>query len=74
VTERGRARPPDEHAPARLHPQRDEGIPLLIEDVRQRTILPLGRRGKARAWLEDERSLAHQLGRVGREAGARNQL
>jgi succinate-acetate transporter protein len=50
------------------------GVALLIEDVRQRTILPLGRRGEAREWLEDERSLANQLSRVGREAGVRHQL
>jgi hypothetical protein len=50
------------------------GIALLVEDVRQRTILPLGRRGEAREWLEDERSLANQLSRVGREAGVRHQL
>lgn len=50
------------------------GVALLMEDVRQRTILPLGRRGEAREWLEDERSLATQLSRVGREAGVRHQL
>jgi succinate-acetate transporter protein len=50
------------------------GVALLVEDVRQRTILPLGRRGEAREWLEDERSLANQLSRVGREAGVRHQL
>ena len=48
------------------------GLALLLEDSAQHTILPTGRRGRARSWLAG--SLAHQLEMAGREAGVRRQL
>lgn len=48
------------------------GLALLIEDGMQRTILPLGRRGRARTSLEG--GLEHQLHRAEREVGVRRQL
>lgn len=48
------------------------GLAFLVEDVNQRTLLPLGRREKARQSLEG--SLADQLERIEQEAGIRNQL
>ena len=47
-------------------------LALLLEDGRQRTILPLGRRGRARASLEGD--LASQIEHAEREAGVRRQL
>ncbi len=48
------------------------GLALLLEDAAQRTVLPLGRRGRARLSLEGD--LRHQLDRAEREAGVRRQL
>ena len=48
------------------------GLAFLMEDVNQRTILPLLRRGAARQSLEGD--LSDQLQRIEREAGVRNQL
>jgi len=48
------------------------GAALLIEDVRQRTVLPVFRRGPARRSIEG--GLWEQLARLGREAGVRQQL
>lgn len=48
------------------------GFALLLEDTAQRTILPLGRRGRARTSLQGD--LGHQLERAEREAGVRRQL
>jgi hypothetical protein len=48
------------------------GLALLLEDGQQRTVLPLGRRGRARTSLEG--SLAHQIEQAEREAGVRRQL
>jgi succinate-acetate transporter protein len=48
------------------------GLAFLIEDVNQRTVLPLLRRGTARKSLEG--SLSEQIERVEHEAGVRNQL
>ncbi len=48
------------------------GLALLLEDGRQKTILPLGRRGRARASLEGD--LASQIEHAEREAGVRRQL
>ncbi len=48
------------------------GLALLVEDVRQRTILPVFRRGSARQSLEG--ALGEQLERVRHEAGVRQQL
>jgi succinate-acetate transporter protein len=48
------------------------GLALLLEDSMQRTVLPLGRRGRARTSLEG--SLEHQLDQAEREAGIRRQL
>lgn len=48
------------------------GLALLLEDARQRPVLPTGRIGAARAALHDD--LADQLRRVEREAGVRQQL
>lgn len=44
----------------------------MLEDSAQRTILPIGRRGRARLSLED--SLIHQIEAAEREAGVRRQL
>jgi uncharacterized protein len=48
------------------------GLALLIEDARGRTVLPLLRRGAARAALEDP--LEAQIARLHHEAGVRDQL
>ncbi|MGM9441731.1 hypothetical protein ACTAF0_15895 [Streptomyces murinus] len=48
------------------------GFALLLEDTAQRTILPLGRRGRARTSLQGD--LAAQLAQAEREAGVRRQL
>ncbi|MFC9927749.1 GPR1/FUN34/YaaH family transporter [Streptomyces sp. NPDC127190] len=48
------------------------GFALLLEDSAQRTVLPLGRRGRARTSLQGD--LGHQLERTEREAGVRRQL
>jgi succinate-acetate transporter protein len=48
------------------------GLALLLEDGQQRTVLPLGRRGRARTSLEG--GLTHQLDQAEREAGVRRQL
>jgi uncharacterized protein len=48
------------------------GLALLLEDAQQRTVLPLGRRGRARTSLEG--GLEHQLHQAEREAGVRRQL
>lgn len=47
-------------------------LALIVEDSTQRTVLPLFRRGKARAALEGD--LREQLRRVANEAGVRQQL
>lgn len=47
-------------------------VALLLEDVKQRTVLPLGRRGAAAQWLTDE--LEEHIGSVGQEAGVRRHL
>ncbi|MER5859754.1 GPR1/FUN34/YaaH family transporter [Streptomyces sp900105245] len=48
------------------------GLALLLEDGAQRTVLPLGRRGRARTSLQGD--LGHQLDQAEREAGVRRQL
>ncbi len=48
------------------------GFALLLEDTTQRTVLPLGRRGRARTSLQGD--LGHQLEQAEREAGVRRQL
>src|SRR4051812_46797348 len=48
------------------------GIALLIEDVRQETVLPLGRVGASKRSLEGD--LSEQLARLDKEAGVRQQL
>lgn len=48
------------------------GVAFLMEDVNQRTILPILRRGAARTSLEG--NLSDQLRRIEQEAGVRNQL
>ncbi|MFI9808493.1 hypothetical protein ACIHEJ_29690 [Streptomyces sp. NPDC052301] len=48
------------------------GFALLLEDSLQRTVLPLGRRGRARTSLQGD--LGHQLEQAEREAGVRRQL
>ena len=48
------------------------GLALLLEDSAQRTVLPIGRRGRARSSLED--SITHQIEAAEREAGIRRQL
>jgi succinate-acetate transporter protein len=48
------------------------GLALLLEDGAQRTVLPVGRRGRARLSLEGD--LGHQIHRTEREAGVRRQL
>ncbi len=47
-------------------------LALLIEDTVQRTVLPLFRRGQARAAMEGD--LGDQLSRIADEAGVRQQL
>ncbi|SDO94317.1 GPR1/FUN34/YaaH family transporter [Actinacidiphila guanduensis] len=48
------------------------GLALLLEEGAQHTVLPIGRRGRARTSLEG--GLAHQVHRTEREAGVRRQL
>jgi uncharacterized protein len=48
------------------------GLALILEDSAQRTVLPIGRRGRARSALED--TIAHQIEGAEREAGVRRQL
>jgi hypothetical protein len=48
------------------------GLALMLEDSAQRTVLPIGRRGRTRASLEG--TLAHQIDAAEREAGVRRQL
>jgi uncharacterized protein len=47
-------------------------LALLLEDGAQRTVLPLGRRGRARTSLEGD--LGHQIEQAEREPGIRRQL
>lgn len=48
------------------------GLALLLEDGAQRTVLPLGRRGRARTSIEG--SLSHQIEQAESEPGIRRQL
>lgn len=48
------------------------GLALLLEEGTQRTVLPVGRRGRARTSLEG--GFGHQVHRTEREAGVRRQL
>lgn len=48
------------------------GLALLLEDSSQRTILPIGRRGRARTSLEG--GIGPQIEHAEREAGVRRQL
>lgn len=48
------------------------GLALLLEDVKQKTVLPMFRRRSAKAALEG--GLEDQLDRIAREAGVRQQL
>jgi succinate-acetate transporter protein len=48
------------------------GLALLLEDGAQRTVLPLGRRGRARSSIEDD--LGHQIEQAEQEPGIRRQL
>jgi succinate-acetate transporter protein len=48
------------------------GLALLLEDVKQKTVLPMFRRRNAKAALEG--SLEDQLDRIASEAGVRQQL
>jgi succinate-acetate transporter protein len=48
------------------------GLALLLEESYQRTVLPLGRRGRARSSLEG--SFAHQVQQAEQEPGVRRQL
>jgi hypothetical protein len=48
------------------------GTAFLIEDLKQRPVLPLGRRGQARSAMQG--SLADQLRTVPNETGVRQQL
>lgn len=48
------------------------GLALLLEDGAQRTVLPLGRRGRARTSLEGD--LGHQIEQAESEPGIRRQL
>ncbi len=48
------------------------GVALLLEDAAQRTILPIGRRGRARSSIEGD--ITHQIEQAEREAGIRRQL
>jgi succinate-acetate transporter protein len=48
------------------------GLALLLEESYQRTVLPLGRRGRARTSLEG--GFGHQVQRAEREPGVRRQL
>lgn len=48
------------------------GLALLLEDSASRTVLPLGRRGRARTSLEGD--IGNQIEHAEREAGVRRQL
>jgi succinate-acetate transporter protein len=48
------------------------GLAFLLEDVNQRTVLPVLRRGPAKTSMEG--NLAEQLQRIEQETGVRNQL
>jgi uncharacterized protein len=48
------------------------GLALLLEDGAQKTVLPLGRRGRARTSLEGD--LGHQIAQAESEPGIRRQL
>ena len=48
------------------------GLGLLLEDCAQRTILPIGRRGRAKSSLEAD--IDGRLEQAEREAGLRRQL
>ena len=48
------------------------GLALLLEDGAQQTVLPLGRRGRARTSLEGD--LTHQIEQAESEPGIRRQL
>jgi hypothetical protein len=48
------------------------GLALLLEDGAQRTVLPLGRRDRARTSLEGD--LGHQIEQAESEPGIRRQL
>lgn len=48
------------------------GLALLLEESKQRMVLPLGRRGRARSSLEG--SFAHQVKQAELEPGVRRQL
>jgi hypothetical protein len=48
------------------------GLALLLEDGAQRTVLPLGRRGRARSPLEGD--LGSQIARAEQEPDIRRQL
>jgi hypothetical protein len=48
------------------------GLALLLEDGAQHTVLPLGRRGRARTSMEGD--LSHQIEHVESEPGIRRQL
>ena len=48
------------------------GLALLLEDGAQRTVLPIGRRGRARSSLEG--GIGSQIEQAEREAGVRRQL
>jgi uncharacterized protein len=48
------------------------GLALLLEDAAQRTILPIGRRGRAKSSIEGD--ISHQIEQAEREAGIRRQL
>jgi hypothetical protein len=48
------------------------GLALLLEDGAQQTVLPLGRRGRARTSLEGD--LGHQIEQAESEPGIRRQL
>ena len=48
------------------------GLAVLLEDGAQRTVLPLGRRGRARTSLEGD--LNRQVQQAGQEPGVRSQL
>jgi hypothetical protein len=47
-------------------------VALLIEDVRQEAVLPVGRVGASKRSIEGD--LSEQLARVTKEAGVRQQL
>jgi succinate-acetate transporter protein len=48
------------------------GLALLLEEAAQRTILPIGRRGRAKTSLEGD--ISAQIDQAEQEAGVRRQL